>query len=194
MAISRRYLSWLRELPYWQLAAACLALLLALGCVVLLISRQHPREVVIQPADPEPVEQSAPLMVHVAGAVARPGIYEFEGRARVADAVLEAGGALGDADLDRVNLAARLHDGEKVNIPRIGETPAPADGDKNGPVNLNSATAAELEKIPGIGPVLSQRIIEFREEHGGFDSVQQLRQVEGIGPKKFEDLKDRVEV
>ncbi len=194
MAITRRYLSWLRELPYWQLAAVCLALLLALGCVVLLISRQHPREVMIQPAEPEPVEQTALLMIHIAGAVARPGIYEFEGTARVADAVQEAGGALSDADLDRVNLAARLHDGEKVNIPRIGEAPAPAYGEKDGPVNLNSATAADLEKIPGIGPVLSERIIEFREEHGGFDSVQQLRQVEGIGPKKFEDLKDRVEV
>jgi len=148
---------------------------------------------------------SGEICVHVAGAVENPGLYCFEPGARVNDAVNRAV-PLPEADLERLNLAARLKDGEKVNVysrdlfggrqedgkrnKNVGLNSA----DSTDKVNLNSATAAELENLPGIGPVYAQRIIDYREEHGGFSSVEELREISGIGPKTYEKIKDLVSI
>jgi len=143
-----------------------------------------------------------PVVVYVAGAVARPGVYPVGGGARVADAVGAAGGTTPDADLDPLNLAARLSDGDRVFVPHKGQTPpavlgpGPAgDGSvSSGPVNLNTATAEQLDALSGVGPATAHAIITWREQHGRFRSVQDLLQVRGIGPAKLEALRDQVTV
>ena len=143
------------------------------------------------------------VTVHVAGAVAKPGVYDLAADARVIDAIEAAGGGVPDADLNRLNLAAKVADGQRVLVQRVGEVaPAgpPAGGtggtgstaDPSGLVNLNSATQPELEALPGIGPTLAEAIIAERERRGGFRSVNELRDVRGIGEKRFADLKDKV--
>jgi competence protein ComEA len=144
------------------------------------------------------------VTVHVAGAVAKPGVYDLDASARVIDAVEAAGGGAPDADLNRLNLAAKVADGQRVHVQRVGEAAAPAPGtpgnpgggtaDPSGLVNLNSATPAELETLPGIGPTLAEAIIAERERRGGFRSVNELRDVRGIGEKRFADLKDKVTI
>ena len=122
--------------------------------------------------------------------------------ARVADAVGAAGGTTPDADLDPLNLAARLSDGDRVFVPRKGQTPPPVlgpgpagDGStSSGPVNLNTATPEQLEALSGVGPATAHAIITWRQQHGRFRSVQDLLQVRGIGPAKLEALHDQVTV
>jgi competence protein ComEA len=151
-------------------------------------------------------KKGARVTVHVAGAVAKPGVYDLAGGARVIDAVEAAGGGAPDADLNRLNLAAKVADGQRVLVQRVGEAApagsAPAGGsgsgsasaDPSGLVNLNSATQAELEALPGIGPSLAGAIVTERERRGGFRSVNELRDVRGIGEKRFADLKDKVTI
>jgi competence protein ComEA len=133
------------------------------------------------------------LVVSVGGRVRRPGLVRLPAGARVADAIEAAGGALPDTDLSQVNLARKVVDGELIVI---GITPPPAAGPtaKGGLVNINTATLGELQTLPGIGAVLAQRIVDYRTEHGGFRSINDLRQVDGIGESKFAQLKDRVTV
>ena len=145
------------------------------------------------------------VTVHVAGAVAKPGVYDLGAGARVIDAIEAAGGGVPDADLNRLNLAAKVADGQRVLVQRVGEA-APAGpsaggssagggaADPSGLVNLNSATQPELEALPGIGPTLAEAIIAERERRGGFRSVNELRDVRGIGEKRFADLKDAVTI
>jgi competence protein ComEA len=146
------------------------------------------------------------VTVHVAGAVAKPGVYDLDAAARVSDAIEAAGGGAPDADLNRLNLAAKVADGQRVLVQRVGEA-APAgsvspggsgsaggSADPSGLVSLNSATQAELEALPGIGPSLAGAIITERERRGGFRSVNELRDVRGIGEKRFADLKDKVTI
>jgi competence protein ComEA len=146
------------------------------------------------------------VTVHVAGAVAKPGVYDLDAAARVIDAIEAAGGGAPDADLNRLNLAAKVADGQRVLVQRVGEA-APAgsvspggsgsaggSADPSGLVSLNSATQAELEALPGIGPSLAGAIITERERRGGFRSVNELRDVRGIGEKRFADLKDKVTI
>jgi competence protein ComEA len=142
--------------------------------------------------------------VHVAGAVATAGVYELAADARVIDAVEAAGGGAADADLNRLNLAAKVADGQRVLVQRVGEAPSGGSGtpgaagggsaDPSGLVNVNSATPTELEALPGIGPTLAEAIITERERRGGFRSVNELRDVRGIGEKRFADLKDKVTI
>jgi competence protein ComEA len=144
------------------------------------------------------------VTVHVAGAVAKPGVYELDAGTRVIDAVEAAGGGAPDADLNRLNLAAKVTDGQRVLVPRVGEAAASAPGapgggdaagaDPSGLVNLNTATQAQLEALPGIGASLAQAIIAERERRGGFRSTNELRDVRGIGEKRFADLKSKVTV
>jgi competence protein ComEA len=146
------------------------------------------------------------MTVHVAGAVAKPGVYDLAAGARVIDAIEAAGGGVPDADLNRLNLAAKVADGQRVLVQRVGEA-APAgpstggtsgigggSADPSGLVNLNSATQPELEALPGIGPTLAEAIIAERDRRGGFRSVNELRDVRGIGEKRFADLKDKVTI
>jgi competence protein ComEA len=145
---------------------------------------------------------SSTVVVHVAGAVVTPGVVTLAAGSRVIDAVKAAGGAQSNADLDRLNLAAKLTDGERVAVPVKGqpspplETPAAGaaagDGADTGPVNLNTATADQLETLPGIGPSLAQAIIDERERSGGFRSVDDLRTVRGIGDARFAQVQPHV--
>ena len=136
------------------------------------------------------------LVVSVIGQVRQPGLVTVVAGARVADAIGAAGGALPDADLSTVNLARLVVDGEQIAVGVPGSSvPGDADpGSSGGLVDLNTATQAELEELPGIGPVLAQRILDFREDNGGFTAVEQLREVSGIGPAVYEDIVDLVTV
>ncbi|GAB3862405.1 helix-hairpin-helix domain-containing protein [Dactylosporangium cerinum] len=145
-----------------------------------------------------PSSAAARLVVSVNGKVHRPGLVELPAGARVADAITAAGGALPGADLTGLNLARKVVDGEMISVgvsaPPGGAPAVPGGGVGGGPVNLNTATVTELQTLPGIGEVLAQRIVEYRDRHGGFRAVTDLRQVEGIGDAKFQQLKDKVTV
>lgn len=149
--------------------------------------------------------RAAASVVHVAGAVARPGVVRVPAGGRVVDAIDAAGGSVGGADLDALNLAAKVVDGQRILVPRIGEPAVPAldaggatgdvaAGDASTPVNLNSASPAALEGLPGIGPALAEAIVRYREEHSGFRSVAELQEVRGIGDARFADLEPLVTV
>ncbi|PPK94156.1 competence protein ComEA [Kineococcus xinjiangensis] len=152
-----------------------------------------------------PLEAVAPVVVHVVGRVARPGVVELPGGSRVAQALDAAGGAAPDADLGRLNLARVLVDGEQLHVPAPGEpAPGPPPGGSAAPgvpaaaggpgqvLDLNTATVHDLDALPGVGPVLAERIVAWRGEHGRFSQVEQLGEVEGIGPKLLAGLRDLV--
>lgn len=124
-----------------------------------------------------PVE--AEVVVHVSGAVGEPGLVTLGADGRVADAIELAGGAQPTADLAAVNLARQPHDGEHVHVPVVGEVPV--EGAEAGPVDLNSASAEELDELPGIGPVIAERIVADREANGPFASLEDLARVSGVG-------------
>ncbi len=141
------------------------------------------------------------IVVYVAGSVAMPGIYTLDAPARVNDAVLAAGGVGANADLGVVNLAAAVHDGERVYVPAVGEAVPPAiDAAPDagtlpvGPVNINSATADQLDVLPGVGPATAAAIVAHRVQHGPFQTVEQLGDVRGIGPAKLDALRGLVTV
>ena len=143
------------------------------------------------------------IVVYVAGAVAAPGVYTLDNPARVTDAVAAAGGVAVDADLDVVNLAATVHDGERVYVPKVGGTvPAVIGADvvvvdyttPTGPVNVNTATAEQLDVLPGVGPSTAAAIIAHRQQHGPFQTIEQLGDVRGIGPAKLDALRGLVTV
>ncbi|OIH96292.1 helix-hairpin-helix domain-containing protein [Curtobacterium sp. MCBA15_001] len=171
-------------------------------------------------ASGSPSASGAPVVVHVVGAVGAPGLITLGSGARVADALDRAGGAAADADLARVNLARPVVDGERLYVPRVGETDIPATVDGGDPganggasgtgasgsgpgagpdgvppvVDLNTADQATLETLPGIGPALAQRILAWRQEHGRFAAPQDLLEVSGIGESRFAELESRVRV
>lgn len=145
-----------------------------------------------------PTPEAARAMVHVVGAVRRPGVYRLADNARVVDAVRRAGGAAPRADLSGVNLAASVVDGQQIHIPTRGApaSAAPASasptGSAAGPISLSRATAQQLEELDGIGPALAQRIVDWREANGAFDRVEDLLEVPGIGEARLEALRSRV--
>jgi competence protein ComEA len=152
---------------------------------------------------PVKIERPAPTaaLVHVAGAVRHPGVYKLHDGDRVKDAVARAGGARAGADVNAINLAAKVADGQQVVVPRRG-VPAPASADANAgeagaaqpPVSLNSATAAQLDTLDGVGPATAQKILDWRREHGGFRSIDDLGEVPGIGPKRLAALRENVQL
>jgi competence protein ComEA len=154
------------------------------------------------PAPAVSTTEPGPVVVYVAGAVVRPGVYPVATGARVADAVAAAGGPTPDADLEPLNLATRVADGDRVFVPRRGQPPpaviGPVTGSggagSTGPVDLNTATGTQLETLPGVGPATAQAIITWRQQHGGFRSVDDLLEVRGIGPAKLDALRDQVTV
>jgi len=181
------------------------AVFAAIGIVVVLLGVRAVRE-----SGAEPERSGAPLatdpvggagaptngdvVVHVAGAVAEPGVYRLPAGSRVADAVERAGGPTGRADADTINLAARLADGQQVVVPdrRVATTGA-AGAVEEGPISLGSADQAALETIDGIGPVTAADIIAFRDEHGGIASIEELDEIPGIGPATIESLSERLQ-
>jgi competence protein ComEA len=185
----------------WWLAAA---VLVAVAAVHRLGGRGSHAPAPVSVAEPPgrsaPAAPARKVFVHVAGRVRRPGLYRLTSGARVAAAIDRAGGAARRADLARVNLAARVEDGQQILVPELGAAPAavgagPSAGAAGAPgakVSLASATAEQLDALDGIGPTLAKRIVEYRDAHGGFRSVGQLRDVEGIGEKRFEALRKAV--
>lgn len=218
-------LALLRDRPWLRPAAAGAGAVLAVGLLVaagmaFLGASSPPAQLTLPraqagsaPVDGAP-ETSVPatppmtVTVHVAGQVVSPGVYAVPSGGRVADAVVAAGGTAAEADVEQLNLAARVADGERVYVPRKGE-PAPAvaagpavpasgagakAGAPAGPVDLNTATAEQLEALPGVGPATSKAILAYRSSHGRFRSVTELLEVPGIGPAKLEALRPLVKV
>jgi competence protein ComEA len=149
-------------------------------------------------ASPHPAVR---VVVDVVGKVRRPGVYRLPNGSRVDDALAAAGGALPGVDLSRLNLARKLADGEQVAVGVSGAAAAAgppgtgaASGAASGPIDLNTATVQQLDTLPGVGPVLAQRIVDWRTEHGRFDSVDQLQEVSGIGPSRLADIRSLVTV
>jgi competence protein ComEA len=138
------------------------------------------------------------LVVDVAGAVRRPGLYRLRAGSRIDDAIAAAGGPKARAQLDTVNLAAPVADGEQIIVPGSGAgaaaatSPPAAGSSPSAPLDLNSATLEQLENLPGIGPVTAQKILDYRQQHGAFHSVDELQGVPGIGPAHMAQLKGLV--
>ncbi len=170
------------------------------GLLVLILRLPSGKAIALLPAPTK-----APLAVHVIGAVARPGLYYFAEDARAQDAVNAAGGLLIDADENAVNLAALLEDGQQLNIPyRTSaeaanvseddalELPGADKTSDSALIDINSASSEELQKLPGIGPTIAQRIVDYRAENGPFDTIEEIMNVSGIGPATFENIKDLI--
>jgi competence protein ComEA len=176
-------------------------LLLLLGLAVLLggtvFYLRLPRPTPIEILEPSPIPTPGQLGVYVTGAVLKPGVYFLPPGSRVRDALKAAGGPTEEADLVRVNLAKRVYDEEQIYVPSEGEESPPvasyAPGNPaGGKINLNTASAQDLEALPGIGPVLAQRIVDYREANGPFATIEDIMKVHGIGPAIFEDIKDSI--
>ena len=137
--------------------------------------------------------QASDVVVDVTGAVARAGVYRLPAGSRVEDAIGRAGGPAPGAELEAINRAARLADGQQVVVPRRGAAAVAAGSSEEGPISLGTATVEQLDTIDGIGPVTAQDIVDFRDEHGGLASIDQLDQVPGIGPATMESLRTRLQ-
>jgi competence protein ComEA len=184
------------------------ALLLVVALVAVAVRHLHARSAPAALAVP-PVRaattgrsagaRTAPaVVVDVEGGVRRPGLVRLPSGARVADAVERAGGLTRSADRSGVNLAAPVSDGQQVLVPRRGGAPiaggaaVPAGGSSSGPLSLSSATAEQLDTLPGVGPVTAQKIVDYRTQHGAFHSVEELDAIPGIGPARLADLQGLV--
>ena len=186
-----------RQLAAWAVAAVAVTLL-----AVWLLARGGPAAApgaapAIKVAD-DGGGTAARVVVHVAGEVHAAGVYRLRAGARVSDAVDRAGGATRRADLSQVNLAAQVEDGRQILVPRRvaagAAAPPAAPGQPTAPVNLNTATLEQLDALSGVGPVTAQKIVDYREEHGGFGSVDELDQVPGIGEKRLTALREHLRV
>ena len=194
--------------PRESLALVVLLVLISVGAGVFFWRRSMRGEVTVSvpPAtEAAAAAEQKELVVHVCGAVKSPGVYRLPAGARVYEAVAAAGGALPEADQEALNLAAFVQDGEQIRLPRRGEVPRMGAGAGGGssartgvtagaakpsfPVNVNRASAAELEAVPGIGPTLAAKIVAYRGANGPFASLEDLLNVEGIGEKTLARLR-----
>ena len=216
--VVRRWLAWFGVGR--MVLAAVSVLVVCAGLVWLVRTEPPPVEASLPTASvappsatlppPAPAVSAAPdpplaeVVVHVAGAVRTAGVYQLGPGARVDDAVRAAGGPVGDADLDGLNLAAPLIDGQRIYVPVVGEVDpavvpsgvpaATGSSVPTGPVDLNTATREQLESLPGVGPATAAAIVEDRERNGPFASVDDLDRVSGIGPAKLAAIRDLVTV
>lgn len=153
--------------------------------------------------------ESPNMAVYIIGAVKNPGVYKISDGIRVSDLIILAGGALTDADLNRLNLAKKLTDEDKVYIPKIGEkieeiqmgsvnnsdiTMISNNQSASSKININTATSSQLDTLPGIGPVYAQNIIDYRNANGGFKGIEDIKNVSGIGDKRFDSIKDMITI
>ena len=207
----RRALDWVRshrdQLPVSpRSAAAGVAVVVVVVAILVLTVRAtgasgaRPELALPRAAPASPSTSAADVaVVYVVGAVQHPGLYRLPPSARVGDAVDAAGGATDEADLDSINLAAEVGDGDRVYVPRQGDnvdTGGDPAGDASPPqtLHLNTASAADLEALPGVGPSLANAIVEYRRQHGRFQSVDGLLEVPGIGPAKLAALRTRLKL
>jgi len=202
---------------YQQLLYGLLLGLLTTG-IILVVARRPPGHPVILKEPPTPTL----LRVHVVGAVAAPGVYALPRGSIWQDAIQAAGGATSAADLKQINLAQLIVDGDQVNLPELIPTATPApptptagpstpsptppksavaaasgnttSASTGGKININTATKAELESLPRIGPAIAQRIIDYRTAHGPFAQIEDIQDVKGIGPATFNQIKDLITV
>jgi len=206
---------WLARRPevVRAVAATSLVFSIILGTTLVAVRRPAPAPIVIHPMTPLPTATSAPtatpapVQVYVSGAVAHPGVYTLPWDSRAEQAIAAAGNATSDADLVRVNLAQRVYDEQQIYVPCKAEevtptlpTPVPhtpsagASSPSGQRISINTADAAELETLPGIGPVLAQRIIDYRQSHGPFRKPEDIRKVSGIGDGIFKRIQDLITV
>jgi competence protein ComEA len=194
---------WLAGLTRREALLLAVVGLAALGGAGLWYARSLPQPVRIRAPTPAPTLSATPatVLVHVAGWVRHPGVFELRDGDRVVDAIDAAGGPRRGADLGALNLAAVLVDAQQVLVPKRGQpeaagtAPSPGTSGASGDlVNVNTATAADLETLPGIGPVLAEAIVAYRDEHGPFTSVDQLEDVSGIGPVTLGEIRELVTV
>ncbi|MGD9046750.1 MAG: ComEA family DNA-binding protein [Anaerolineae bacterium] len=177
-------------------------IVLALAALVLFqVLRPSSQPIILSTSTPLPTPDATPtphpLRVYVSGAVQHPDVYTLPPDSIVKDAMLAAGGPADDADLDRINLASPVADGQQIYVPRQGEGGLPVQplsGQRSSDfrVNINTADAAALETLPGIGPALAQRILDYRQAHGPFVRVEDIMEVSGIGKATFEKLSDQI--
>lgn len=187
---------------YRVVLAVVLAAVIVGGAVLVQVLWKQPASDILPtptlPPTRGPTSTPGPIQVYVSGAVVAPDVYALDVNSIVKDAVLAAGGATEEADLERINLAQPLADGMHVHVPREGEETVPiqAPAVRGGTVlvNINTAAAEELESLPGIGSVLAQSIIEYRSIHGPFLHVDDITQVSGIGAARLEQIRDLITV
>jgi competence protein ComEA len=173
-----------------------------LGAGIIWIASSPPRgEVITLSPPPSP----SPIQVHVIGAIASPGVYSLPPDSRVADALEAAGGSLPEAFLQTLNLAAFITDGMQIFVPFQPTATIPGDTsgvqgtpattiDSSNPININLASQEELERLPGIGPATAEKIITYRSIHGPFETIEQIMEVSGIGPAKFEQIRELITI
>jgi competence protein ComEA len=198
--IGRRVVDWVGR--YRALLAAGLIGAVVVSLAVLIVRRPEPPRIVVQQATSTRPAASPPvpsqLVVHMSGEIVAPGVYHLPVGARIDDALKAAGGPTTYGDVHRLNLAARLADGQQIVVPKridpmltaLTETP----NQTAGQISLNTATVAELDRLPGVGPVTAQRIVAYREQHGPFMEVDQLRHAKLVNAATFEKIKDLVRV
>lgn len=180
---------------------------IVLAGTIYFLRRPEPSAMVITTPTPKPTPTMATLVVDVRGAVSNPGVYTLPAGSRVQDALALAGDVLANADTRTLNLARKLNDGEQIYVPAQGEaTPVPPASSRSatsrtptpavpaGKININTATLAELDALPGIGASIGQRIIDYRTQNGNFQKIDDLKKVRGIGDALFAQIKDLITV
>ena len=190
-----------RYRPY---IAMLLLFSIVLAGTIWVLRRPEPPALTVITPTPRPTATLAALVVDVRGAVAKPGVYTLPAGSRVQDALAQAGEPLPNAETRSFNLARKLNDGEQIYVPLIGEAtavpPTPAKGGPStaatktpmGKININTASLEELDLLPGIGPAIAQRIIDYRNENGVFKQFEDLKKVRGIGDALFGQIKDLI--
>lgn len=187
------------------LAMLALFVVVLIGTIFFLRRPEPAATITITTATPRPTATVASIWVDVRGAVNKPGVYTLPVGSRVQDALARAGDVLTNADTRALNLARRVNDGEQIYVPMLGEAtpvPPPAPSGKSAPtatrapskININTATLAELDTLPGIGPAIAQRIIDYRTQNGDFKTIQDIKKVRGIGDALFNQIKDLITV
>lgn len=193
--------SWLEK--HRAVFAAAILGAVAVSLAVLALSRPPAPQIVVQQPVARPTISTppatpvlAPIVVHLSGEIVVPGVYQLPVGARVDDALRAAGGVTPNGDVNRLNLAARLADGQHVVVPRksdpVSMSATPAASPAAQRLSVNSATVAELDGLPGVGPVTAQRIVAYREQHGPFTRIDELREAKLVNQATFDKIKDLV--